>query len=233
MIGAVMDEFDEYKGEEGYKNTFNEYLKGTKTEITAEDLEGVTKIEKYSFSYSPITSIDIPQSVVVIDERAFYYCTKLKSVTVPDSVTTLGNGAFERASSLETLVLGNGITHIPNNLCGYVPLKQLTIGNSVVSFGTTAFVNTKLTSVVLPSTVTTMGVHVFWNGDFKEIICLAENPPTIQATTFEGSYLKTCIFKVPAGSVEAYKTATNWSAFADNIIALTDEEVLQYGNNEN
>ena len=44
----------------------------------------------------------------------------------------------------------------------------------------------------------------------------SETPPSIQANTFYAFYLQE--IRVPASAVETYKSATNWSAFADYIV---------------
>lgn len=43
------------------------------------------------------------------------------------------------------------------------------------------------------------------------------NPPTLGGTSCFSSIPSDCIIYVPQGSGNAYKTATNWSAFASKI----------------
>lgn len=76
----------------GGENKLAQLVGGTLTEVTAEDLEGVTSIKQY----------------------AFYRQTQLKKITFSDSVTTIGTYAFSGCDNLEEIVLGNGITNIEN-----------------------------------------------------------------------------------------------------------------------
>ena len=47
----------------------------------------------------------------------------------------------------------------------------------------------------------------------------ATTPPTLGTTVFNGTHADLVIY-VPAGSVEAYKSATNWSTYASKIQAI-------------
>ena len=67
------------------------------------------------------------------------------------------------------------------------------------------------------------GRGVGTSGKNITIICRASTPPTLGGTIFGKSYVNATIggIYVPDDSVEAYKTATNWSAFADIILPLS------------
>ncbi|MBQ8690063.1 MAG: leucine-rich repeat domain-containing protein [Clostridia bacterium] len=55
----------------------------------------VTFIDEYAFSgCRSLTSITIPDGVIIIDEYAFSGCDNLTSATIPDSVTVIGKYAF-------------------------------------------------------------------------------------------------------------------------------------------
>lgn len=195
-------------GGEVCANTLNEYLKGTKTDITAEDLEGVTTLREHFLTRQPITSIEFPASVEKIDNYAFSGCTKLTSIVIPETITGFGARIFENCSGLVSVTL-------PKNM------KTITqwMFISCVS----------LTSIVIPQSVSTISDRGFCScSSLREVICLPETPPTLDSTGFYGVPAD-CIYKVKPASVEAYKSATNWSVRADNIVALTEEEMAQYG----
>ena len=52
---------------------------------------------------SSLTSITIPNSVLLIDNSAFNCCTSLKSVTIGNSVATIGDYAFANCTGLRSL----------------------------------------------------------------------------------------------------------------------------------
>lgn len=79
---------------------------------------------------------------------------------------------------------------------------------------------TNCTSVILPSSLENIGFNGFYNlRNCNQIICKAATPPVIDPSSFL-SLKSTCIIKVPAGSVSAYQSAENWSAFASRIQAI-------------
>ena len=76
-------------------------IERTLTEITVDDLAGVTKIGDYAFyRYETLLSITIPDSVTSIGEWAFYNCSGLTSITIPDSVTSIGQSVFYNCDGL-------------------------------------------------------------------------------------------------------------------------------------
>lgn len=98
-------------------------------------------------------------------------------------------------------------------------LTSIEIPSSVTSIGDGAFYGcSALTSIEIPSSVTSIKRSAFHGcTNLTTVTILATTPPTIQSTTFD-DIVQT--FYVPAESVEAYKTATNWANYADKIFAI-------------
>ena len=67
------------------------------------------------------------------------------------------------------------------------------------------------------------GRGVGTSGKDITLICRAPIPPTLGGTLISTSLVKATIGEiyVPDDSVEAYKTATNWSAYANKILPLS------------
>ena len=121
----------------------------------------------------------------------------IQEVTESDltDVTTIGDSAFSACTSL----------------------TSITIPDSVTSIGNSAFFGcTSLTSITIPINVTSMGVLVFYNcTSLTDIYLRPIAPPTLGNTEAIPS---TTAIHVPVGSGDTYKSATNWSSFASNII---------------
>lgn len=87
-------------------NKIAQLVDGTITEITAEDLTGITSIRDHAFyGCRKLTSITIPDSVTSIADYAFSDCSSLTSITIPDSVTSIGNRAFYNCRSLTSVTM--------------------------------------------------------------------------------------------------------------------------------
>ena len=120
---------------------FTQVVDGSISELTAEDLKGVTSIRNYAFGYcSGLTSITIPDSVTSIGDYAFGYCGGLTSITIPDSVTSIGFNAFFECKGLTSITIPDSVTSIGGGIFyGCSRLTSVTIGNNVTSIGSSAF----------------------------------------------------------------------------------------------
>ena len=131
---------------------------------------GVTSIGHSAFAASSITSVTIPNSVVIISEFAFAYATLLSSINFPDSVTSIGESAFEGATSLTSVTIGNSVTSIGQGAFSAAnSLTSIVIPNSVTSIGRGAFefdtagtpATSPLTSLTIGNSVTSIGEGTF------------------------------------------------------------------------
>lgn len=76
------------------------------TEVTVNDLDGLTSIGDYAFyNCTQLTGITIPNGVTRIGNQAFAYCTALESAVIPDSVTYFGERLFYNSTALKKVTL--------------------------------------------------------------------------------------------------------------------------------
>lgn len=183
----------------------------------------VTSISDNAFSgCTSLAEVTIPNSVTSISNSVFDSCTSLASVTIPNSVTSIGNNAFQDCSGLTSVSIGNSVTSIGSsafNNCS--SLTSITIPDSVISINTNAFRYCRsLTSIDIGSGVTSI-VNYAFNGctSLSSITVNALTPPTLGTNVFDNT--NNCPIYVSAQSVDAYKSATNWSTYASRIQAIT------------
>ena len=110
--------------------------------------------------------IVIPDSVVVIKEEAFYYCTTLRSVTIPEGVTKIGYSAFYSCKGLTEIDLPSTLTKIGNGAFSYcMGLTSLVIPEGVTELGEYAFSSCEgVTEITFPRSLATVAYGAFfWN----------------------------------------------------------------------
>ena len=143
------------------------------TKVTKEDL-AEAYIDEDGVKFSPdrkrlleaprrLVSYTIPDTVIVICNKAFCYCESLISLTIPNSVTAIGNVAFRDCKRLTSLTIPDSVTSIGNSsFAGCSRLTTLAIPNSVTAIGDCAFLGcSSLTSLTIPKSVTMIGISAF------------------------------------------------------------------------
>lgn len=95
-----------------------------------------------------------------ISANAFQNCTSLNAIDIPDSVVTVEDRVFQNCSALKTVAIGNSVETIGTETfreCS--ELKTVTIGSSLKEVGARAFLNcNKITEVNFPDTLEKVGL---------------------------------------------------------------------------
>ena len=149
--------------------------------------DSVTMIGDGAFAYcSELTSVIIPKSVTSIGDQAFAECTGLTSVTIPDSVTSIGERAFQLCRDLTSVNIGNGVTSIGRYaFAECTGVTSVGIGNGVTGIGASAFENcSALTSVTIPDSVTSIGDKAFAGCTGLNIVGIGSGVTSIGAYAF-------------------------------------------------
>lgn len=165
-----------------------------------------------------LASIQIPDSVESIGEYAFGFCN-LSKVIIPKTVKTIGVGAFGANFSLTSVTIG--VTRIEEGtFCRCTKLTELILEEGVTEIGISAFADTSLSTITIPSSVTFLESAFHTNPLLKEVYIKAKTPPGINDATFYDAPIETIY--VPASEdnsiINAYKTAYDWKDYADYMV---------------
>ena len=128
--------------------------------------ETLTTIESFAFyGCTSLETIELPESLEAIEQMAFQNCTGLKEITVPCNTTFR---AFYGCTALEKATI-SGTTVGTQAFEGCTSLTDVTLTDSVKNLREAAFVNTGLTSIFIPASVTTMEYYcVGYTADINE-----------------------------------------------------------------
>lgn len=218
--------------------------------LTKEDVENVTDISSYFRDNTEIETFDELEyftNLNLFHNEAFSGCTNLKSIKlpvgpkltiipydfavhaglegelyIPDNYVTLGGNAFSNTKITSI----KGLNHVTKlSAAGFDGCSELEtidgLSDELTAIGGNTFNNcVKLKSVItIPAGVKSLGNKVFDNcKSIPYLVFLSETPPTIGYASLGPSKIY-----VPDESVQAYKTATNWTGYAGRIYPLSQK----------
>ena len=148
------------------------------------------------FASSALVSAVIDKKID-ITESMFYNCRSLTSVTFKEGAESMGKAAFSTCVALEEFAISPITTIGDWPFSGCSKLKRVEFGEGLSSIGKSLFdgANAMESLTIRSATVPSLAA------------ALKGRTPSIY---------------VPANLVDAYKIATNWSTYADNIQAITE-----------
>jgi len=133
-------------------------------------------------SCTNLTTFPFLDSITTIKDYAFIKCSSLSIVSLSKNLTTIGSRVFENCSgikslsydvaievavsfsnsSITSLTIGEHVTVIPSSFVYGNPISSsIVLNEGITKIGSGAFGNTGITSVTIPSTVTSLGYNAF------------------------------------------------------------------------
>ena len=191
---------------------------------------GVTEIGSSAFEdCGDLTSLTIPSGVTEIGSSAFKGCTDLTSLSLPSGITEIGSSAFKGCTGLTSLSLPSSITEIGSSaFSGCTGLKDVSFYINgdfetyltkdhpciEVGCGIKYYLNDEeITSIVVPSSVTTLGKYAFQKCSNLQSVYVSWPTPISAYKTFSETNLGKCTLYVPQGTEQDYWLANVWGDF--------------------
>ena len=187
--------------------------------LTSVSIPKAISINGYSFyNCSSLTEVSFPV-VTSISNSAFQSCSGLTKISFPNA-TSIGNSAFSECSGLTSVSFPNATSIGEGAFASCSGLTSVSFPNAT-SIGLQAFQYcSSLTSVSIPkatsigdSAFSGSGLTTIYVGTESDTVCtLSHTNAFTNCTNLTNIY-------VPYSLVDSYKSATNWSSFADKIKA--------------
>lgn len=117
------------------------------------------------FNDAYIRTASLPNTVTSMGQFAFYQAINLRSVNLPQSCTSLGLGAFQECSRLIDVSFDAQITAINNQTFYYCSaMQKIVLPETVTTIGDLAFANCdELSYVYIPAATKSISVNAFSN----------------------------------------------------------------------
>ena len=211
---------------------------GRKLLKAPQNLDGTYSVKKGTkiicdmafYDYSSLSSLVIPDSVIIIGFGAFEGCSSLRSLVIPDSVTSIGNRAFWWCGSLESLVIPYRVINIGDMaFYGCFSLRSLVISNSVTCIGDDAFwFCSSLRNLVIPDSVTSIGDRAFSGCCSLESLVIPDSVTSIGDWTFSDCYsLRSLVIPDSVTSIGDYAFSDSFSleslVIPDSVTSIGNE----------
>ncbi len=191
-------------------------------DVVFDEGSAVTYLGAYIFKSTAIESIDIPDSVGVINSAAISNCLDLKYVTIGKGLTYLNSAILSGSNNIESIIInGNGNLGINSGaLNGFTKLTTLKL-NGVKEISSGAFCGcNSLNNVVIPKDINVIAAGSFGGcSSLSKVILLSKytDDISISGHPFDNCSVDLKIY-VPIASLVEYK-AVDWGiGNTDNVI---------------
>lgn len=117
-----------------------------------------------AFRNTNLQSLTLTEGITQVEYDAFANCIALTEITIPSTLTTGGHGVFSGCVNIKEVTVAprQSIGAQISNMFDQVEIERLYLPDGLVEIGDYAFKNLYwLTEIVIPSTVTKIGMYAF------------------------------------------------------------------------
>lgn len=195
-----------------------------KTPLTSISLPDTLEyIGTYAFAYTNLTTITIPSKVTEITNGLLYNCANLTTVYLPQNLVTIGESAFSKCSLLANINLPSSVEEIKLGAFKETALTSITIPSKVTTIANNTFDRcTNLSTVTILGRLTTIEKEAFHSCSSLETINL------VDSIDYIGDYAFYNCTSLTSVHTPANLTVVNRYAFSDVPLTSFDFSNIEY-----
>ncbi len=158
-----------------------------------------------------VSNLVIPSGVEKINKDAFAACNSISSVSIPTSVIVIGEGAFGYCKNLKNVNISNGVLAIGQCAFENSAIESVILPSTLESIGESVFRNNRIAQLEIPEGITSIGNNAFSDNQIAKLTL-----PSSLKNLGESAFMSNNItqLEIPEGV-----TSIGNNAFSDNQIA--------------
>ena len=200
--------------------------------------EEISTIGNYAFANCEnLTMTKLPNGITVIYASAFSSCSNLALTELPSGLTRILGTSFNNCKNLALMELPSGLTEIGEKAfynCEKMTISEIPSGITKIGAGT-FYGCLNLSKIICQGAITEIA-GTSWQGAFaacSNLVTFALPNVIAVPTLGHATYIfnstpignGTGYIYVPDVLVDSFKSATNWSTYADQIKPISELEV--------
>lgn len=185
--------------------------------------------------------------ITIFGGSSMHLLPSCETITIPSNVTSFGGYTFHKSPAFKCIIFPRGVSKLETASLNYIDsLSVVSLPKSITSIGDAVFTDNKsMQEFIMPKYCSSLGTIVFRNCIYMTRFVSCNSLKTIGANCFYGctamkEYDFTdnitvptlensnaftgipddCVIKVKSSMLNSFKTATNWSVYADYIIGV-------------
>ena len=161
-----------------------------------------------------VSKVVVSDGVTSIGNGAFYSMGSVTSIELPEGLQTIGSSAFE-ATNITSVNLPSTVTSLGTYAFAYTQLENINgIPEGVTELTFRSFCNTKLESLIVPESVTTVSADIFGGNDEWHSQALITN--IYCAESIADQCARALQWKGDSAKVIPYQITSNGQVFYNN-----------------
>lgn len=180
---------------------------------------------------SDLSSVSLPDTITYIGQDAFSYCSSLKTIKLPSNLKTLRSYAFRNCKALQSITIPGSVEKIESEtFSDCISLSSITISEGVKSITGTAFWETPITELHLPSSVESIGAYMAGCDQLKNVTVSDSNPYFTSVNGVLYTKDKKTLVVFPTGRTGAYSVVDGTEVIGPSAFAFTNITAVELPN---